>query len=309
MDASVVICTYNRAASLRRTLESLSRMSVPEGLEWEVVVVDNGSGDGTRAVVEEFGKSGRLPVVYLLEEKQGKSHALNRGVARSRGRIVAFTDDDVVVGEEWLARIMGAFDRHEAACVGGRIRLRADRPFPDWLSRELKGQLAFLDLGDREISLSEPTLWGANLAVRAEAFERYGRFDTTMGPVAGKLYDSEDVEFVSRIIKAGAGAMYLPGIEVTHCIPESRLTKGYFRKRIFDHGEIKGLRMGRYPHRNILGIPLYRLRELMGKTASYVAAALVMPEKAFKIQLSIMDDLGFMAGRIKSAVRSSGRRP
>ncbi|HUJ10143.1 MAG TPA: glycosyltransferase, partial [Verrucomicrobiae bacterium] len=75
MDVAIIICTYNRADNLRRTLEVMCALQVPADLQWEVVVVDNNSTDATRAVCVEVG--GRLPLRYIFEPRQGKSHALN----------------------------------------------------------------------------------------------------------------------------------------------------------------------------------------------------------------------------------------
>ena len=75
MRITLIVCTYNNCDSLRRTLESLTRLAVPPGVAWEVVVVDNNSSDNTRQVAEDF--LGRLPLRYVFEAEQGlaKSNA------------------------------------------------------------------------------------------------------------------------------------------------------------------------------------------------------------------------------------------
>ena len=86
MDLSVIICTYNRSQSLCSTLECLECMIVPEGVNWEVLVVDNNSKDKTRELVEKFSRRGTLNLKYLFEAKQGKSYALNRGIESAKGK-------------------------------------------------------------------------------------------------------------------------------------------------------------------------------------------------------------------------------
>lgn len=71
MDISVIICTYKRSDSLRRTLENIRLMEVPAGIRWELLVVDNNSRDDTREVVESFGHGAAIDCTYLLEESQG----------------------------------------------------------------------------------------------------------------------------------------------------------------------------------------------------------------------------------------------
>src|SRR5690348_6834853 len=113
MDATIIVCTYNRAASLRDTLQALRRLDSPAGCEWEVIVVDNNSRDDTRAVVEEVAASWpRLR--YEFEGAQGLSHARNRGIGAARGDVILFTDDDVLPESDWLRVTLEGLKRHEA---------------------------------------------------------------------------------------------------------------------------------------------------------------------------------------------------
>ena len=100
VEATVLICTYNRADDLDRTLTSLSRTK--SRLSWDVIVVDNNSNDRTSTVVERHARDFPVRVHYLFEPRQGKSRALNAGIGRARAILIVFTDDDVVVPEGWL---------------------------------------------------------------------------------------------------------------------------------------------------------------------------------------------------------------
>src|SRR4051812_5519603 len=91
-DISIIICTANRAAELRDTLESLARVRQP-GLV-ELLVVDNRSTDSTRAVVEDLVRGYPFPLRYLFEGEEGKYAALNAGIRAARGTIIVATDDD-----------------------------------------------------------------------------------------------------------------------------------------------------------------------------------------------------------------------
>src|SRR4051812_25844630 len=98
---TVAICTWNRSALLAQALEQMTRLQVPAGVTWEVIVVNNNSSDVTDTVIASF--EGRLPIRRVFEPAQGKSHALNRAVAESRGDYILWTDDDALVDEGWLA--------------------------------------------------------------------------------------------------------------------------------------------------------------------------------------------------------------
>src|SRR5579862_9670819 len=102
MGISVTIQTYNRAAELRRTLESLARIDRTGATEHEVIVIDNNSSDHTREVVEAFHEAFAGLLRYIREPRQGLSHARQRAVAEARHEIVAFLDDDVDVDAHWL---------------------------------------------------------------------------------------------------------------------------------------------------------------------------------------------------------------
>ena len=101
LSVSVIVCTYNRSSVLADTLESFLHLRVPEGVGWELLVVDNNSKDQTREVVEGF--AGRLPLRYLFEPRQGKTCALNLALKEAKGDLLLFTDDDVRLDPGWLA--------------------------------------------------------------------------------------------------------------------------------------------------------------------------------------------------------------
>src|SRR5687768_11423256 len=105
----VVIPTYNRAALLPRALDSLLVAERPGGLDVGVTVVDNGSTDATRTVVEPFLSRFAGHLQYVYESRPGRSHALNAGIAASRGDLVGMIDDDEEVDRGWLLTIAEAF--------------------------------------------------------------------------------------------------------------------------------------------------------------------------------------------------------
>jgi glycosyltransferase involved in cell wall biosynthesis len=102
MKITVILCTYNRCRSLAKALESVAAQTFSKSVEWEVVVVDNNSRDQTREVVAELNHRHPGRFRYLLEQRSGKSYALNAGITEARGDILAFMDDDVTVEPTWL---------------------------------------------------------------------------------------------------------------------------------------------------------------------------------------------------------------
>src|SRR5438105_1501926 len=104
---TVLICTWNRSALLAETLDSLARMKNPLAAEWDVVVVDNNSSDGTRQLVLDRTASFPVPLTYVFELRQGKSCAMNAGLEHASAPLIGFVDDDVRVSEDWLTAVAG----------------------------------------------------------------------------------------------------------------------------------------------------------------------------------------------------------
>lgn len=299
IEVSVIICTYNRSESLKRTLKSVGEMEVSDELNWELIIVDNNSNDNTRAIVTDFiGKSG-LVCKYVFEQMQGLSFAKNAGISNACGNIIAFTDDDVLVGKNWLSNIAKAFQRTGISCIGGKILPIWERQKPEWLREDLYGCLGILDLGEEETRLQNPTIWGANIAIKAELFERYGQFDPGYGVRGNKLYGGEETDLVSRLIVNGETVYYIPDVVIYHHIQGDHLKKAFFRKWRYDKGEQKAINLGYYPERNILGIPLYIIRQTIAELANYLYKLITNPTTSFYQQLVFLHYIGFIVGRVK----------
>jgi glucosyl-dolichyl phosphate glucuronosyltransferase len=302
---SIIICTYNRSESLKRTLKSLKEMLVPDDLEWELLVVDNNSTDKTKEVVNDFIKVSGLNCRYIFENKLGLSNARNRGVKEAGGEIIAFTDDDVIVDKYWLQNMAKVFKGNNVSCVGGRIFPIWGKPCPEWLINNLwllsclYGPLALLDYGDNQFYLEKSMLWGANFAVRKRMFGKYGAFNTSLGRIPGKLYAGEETALIRRLIENGEKVLYAPDVIVHHCIPSKRMRKSYFRKWWFDFGEMQAVLEGPYHGRNIMGIPLYEIKQTVMKFFQW---ALTFPRsgpKRFKEEEKLLSDVGSISGRLK----------
>ena len=263
---TVVICTYNRSESLSATLRSLAEMAVPPGVAWEIIVVDNNSTDDTQGVVERFAAASGLKVRYVFEAQQGLSHARNRGIQEAKGDIIAFTDDDVSVGKEWVAEIQKAFTRLDCLALGGRIYPTWAHSRPDWLEEEgpyaLQGPIIKFDLGDQTCE-AKRLPFGANMAFKRVAFERYGLFRADLGRTNGGLMGGEETDFFHRLRQDGEKIFYVPGAYVRHPVVEERIQRSYYQSWHFDCGRTMVRLEGR-PQRAVyyFGVPRYLLREI-----------------------------------------------
>jgi glucosyl-dolichyl phosphate glucuronosyltransferase len=261
MDITVIVCTFNRCESLRVLLESVERSKVPNGTEWEVLVVDNNSTDHTRQVVEEFCSHEGGQFRYLFEARQGKSFALNSGIQEARGEILVFTDDDVTVEQDWLQNLTANLHSEEWAGAAGRVLRTWNCPQPNWLSLEPRYEkmawalVSFdLDQESGELPRNCPPV-GANMAFHREVFLEVGGFRTDLGPKGNETGDSsvrkagplgnveqkaprryDDTEFGRRLVQSGHRMRYEPLAVVYHPVQEERLTKKFFLYWWFGRG-------------------------------------------------------------------------
>ncbi|MGH9468886.1 MAG: glycosyltransferase [Terriglobia bacterium] len=234
MDITLIICTFNRAASLETTLGSIQNLALPASLRWEILVVDNNSTDSTREVVEQFAAASGLNVLYLFEKRQGKSYALNTGIREARGGIIAFADDDVTFDRNWLVSLKQALDGWGCIGVGGKIIPVWSHAAPPWLQMDGQQAVGHFDIGEkpREINFAH----GANGAFKRESFEKYGLFQVETGPDGKARGGYEDDEFGARLNRHGEKIMYAPAAVVYHPVEPEKLNKAYFRKWFYDTG-------------------------------------------------------------------------
>lgn len=264
MDVTVAIATWNRARLLRKTLESLTQVKVPDGLSWHLVVCDNNSTDDTERVVQAFRE--RLPVRHVFEPQQGKSHALNHLLqeARADSTWIIFTDDDVLVDPNWLVEYFAAFQQYpDAACFGGPMhpwiegRLSKTQAF---LVDEYPGVFALLPVAkDTAMQSPDHLAYGANMALRLDAVAEEG-FDIDLGPKAGGRVDGEDVGMIRAIMDAGHSGWMLAGPKVKHYIHPSRLGLRYFIKWHMFIGRAAAHNRGA-PTPGKFGVPWWAWRE------------------------------------------------
>ena len=275
MDASIVVCTCNRAELLRNMLRSLGRVRVPPGTNCELVVVDNASTDGTRHVVEEARELLGIPMHYVLEKRRGKSRALNAGIAAARGEILLFTDDDVTFEDAWIEGILGPFTDPDVSGVGGRIVPVWETDPPEWFAARgplgLMSPVVELDLGDEQKDMTTPP-FGANMAYRRDVFARHGTFREDLGPGGGGgLLRGEDSELAWRVLGSSQRIVYAPDAVVLHPVDPRRATKEYYRDWYYDWGRAEARIVGA-PEGAVLwlGVPRYLFRQLAGHVVGWL---------------------------------------
>jgi glucosyl-dolichyl phosphate glucuronosyltransferase len=322
--ATVLICTYNRAASLGATLDSIATTSSGTPFEWDVLVVDNNSTDDTRQVVESRVASYPVRLKYLFEGRQGKSNALNTGMRDSSAEVIVFTDDDVNVPAGWLeSAVAPLLQRPEMDYTGGPVRPMWRGTPPSWLdpSGNLGGTIAVKDHGPKAFIFEDErkTPLGVNMAVRRSLIERIGGFRPDLGRSGASLLGQEQAEFFYRSRVAGARGLYVPDMVLDHEVAASRLTFHYFRRwwywkgvshsrlhRIHGRTEL-GIDLSRAPH--LAGLPRFILRSLLRHLGGTVLGVLTLNRARMAREfLKVAYAVGYIREHRRTAVQSQVKR-
>jgi glycosyltransferase involved in cell wall biosynthesis len=209
---SVVICTRDRPQTLEQALRTVLAQDFDD---FEVLVVDQSSGQETRQLVEATA-AGSTRLRYLRLDRPGLSRAYNVGIRETGGELLAFTDDDVTVPAGWLASIASAFTDYPAASLlYGQVLL----PPELWARENRDGVTPALPIPERRMLDRQHGFrlfgMGANFAARRELFRRIGGFDEVLGG-GGPLQSSQDFDLMYRAFQGGASTLLEPAVVVYH---------------------------------------------------------------------------------------------
>ncbi len=304
IQASVIVCTYNRAESLRHTLNALAAQQLPSTVEWELIVVDNNSSDQTREVVLA-AQAQFATLHYLHEPRQGLSFARNCGIAAARGEVLLFTDDDVRPEPDWIATVLAALEREQAEACGGYIAPDWEVAPPAWLTERFYGFLAIkTETAACRIDTLDRLPFGANMAFRRQLFDRFGRFDTERGRKGNQLASGEDGELFARLIRAGIKVIHVPEARVHHRIEAFRVEKRYFRRWRSHTSRNLAQTAGLPGERRLAGIPLYLFAQLARAAWRTLVGYLTAPaDEAFHREVVLWHFIGTLDGLWRSRHR------
>lgn len=206
IEVSLIIPTHNRKDSLRKTLQSVSAQSFPKD-KFEVIVIDDGSQVELDEVIKEFSAK-NLNIQKLVQKRRGPAAARNLGIKNSRGRIVAFTDDDCMLSEKWLKVIYSAHCKNpDLAVIGGRTWVKRENSLKGMLAQLLSNSAMRAKLEGKKKIVFFPT---SNLSLKRSVFQQV-MFDEDI-PYAG----GEDLEFSWQLYLRGFKFLYLQEAEVLH---------------------------------------------------------------------------------------------
>jgi len=236
LEVSIVIGTLDRCDILERAIRSILDQDCAPS-RYEIVVVDNGSKDRTRAVVEEICATASN-VRYVVEPKLGLSNARNKGIAEARCDVVGFFDDDGTADPGWLNTMLEVFRKEpDAGAVGGLIKVGWPAEQPHWMPMSLQGYYAGCDYGPERRYLRFPDYpYGPNMMIRKSLLNAIGGFRDAVGPKGQNSMSAGEQDLFQRLYEHPIKVIYEPSAVVHHWVPASRATRKWLLKRAYRHG-------------------------------------------------------------------------
>lgn len=204
MKISVVMPVYNEEKNIERTLNAIYENSE---LPYEIIVADGGSTDETVNIIKS-----KFPEVKVVNnEKKHAAGGRNAGIKRAKGDVIAFTDGDCIVAEDWIENIRKAFENEDVDGIGGKV-LNAP---PENRYEEYWGNLAWnliMNFGDEAYVVDKYTLNDAfvtaNCAYKRELLVKIKGFSNWFAN------NAEDIDLCWRAMKTGAKLMYIPDVVI-----------------------------------------------------------------------------------------------
>jgi glycosyltransferase involved in cell wall biosynthesis len=240
---SVIIPTMNRANVLERALQSIVKQSL-SNQAYEVIVVDNGSTDDTKAIVNNFDEHIEN-LVYIYDENPGLHVGRHRGLLAAKADILVYADDDIEALPTWLEGILESFENQSVVLVGGKNIPNFESTPPDWIlemwgkgsNQKILGHLSILDFGDEVQEISPFYVFGCNFSIRKHILLEAGGFHPDGMPQELIRYRGDGETHVSQYIyDKGYKTIYNPKASVYHLVSEGRMTKEYFKQRAYNQG-------------------------------------------------------------------------
>lgn len=241
---SLIIPTRNRADFLQLALLSLQSQTLSAD-QFEVLVIDNGSTDITKQVVESFQHHlGNLR--YFFESTPGLHVGRHRGLKEAVGDVLVFADDDIQATPTWLEAIAENFAEPSVAMVGGNNYPDFKVAPPCWLEKlwqqsSMGGHaippLSVMSLPDGRREFSPYLVWGCNFSIRKQVLLDAGGFHPDAMPQDLIRFRGDGETHVSKFVRDhGLRCVFDSRASVYHAVPPERMTQEYFKRRAYNQG-------------------------------------------------------------------------
>jgi glycosyltransferase involved in cell wall biosynthesis len=209
---TVIVPTYNRKQLLNEALEAILKQTITN---YEVIVVDDGSSDGTFELLQSIQDKNDGKLTFLTQKNGGPASARNRAINKAKGNIIAFTDDDCVVATNWLEVIQSSFDA-DSDLIGLQGRTSTDKKAVTPFTHQIDNEHGF------------DTIPTCNAAYKLDVLKLLGGFDESF-----PFPHNEDADLAWRAREIGKVA-FNPEMHVYHPPRKDSFQKVSKRMRILE---------------------------------------------------------------------------
>jgi glycosyltransferase involved in cell wall biosynthesis len=234
---SIIIPTYKKPDSLRLTIESLWKLDYPRN-NFEIIIVDNNSSDDTKEVVTELIAKSPVEMRYLLEKKPGLMFAHHAGAKVAKGKILYFTDDDVIVTKSVLKEIEKMFKiDNRIACVTGKILPIWEKEPPEWILKYFNNYMLSVNPNVKEKLLIAPYdvgVFSCHEAIKRAVLFEAGGFNPDYA--GNKMLGDGETGLSIKLEKLRYLFAYTDKAIIYNFVPVSRLTQKYMNHRFVVQG-------------------------------------------------------------------------
>ena len=241
---SVIICCYNSSARLTPTLEHLFKQVVAKNLNWEIIIVNNNSTDGTSTKAQRLYdlSDTSVPFRIIQEPNPGLSNARQAGFDASRFEIALMVDDDNWLSPNYLSGIRNSFASNtEIGMVGGLGIPEVEKPVPDWFEKYASCFATGPQTANGEAGFTED-MYGAGLALKLSVLDtlKGSGFKSLLSDRTGSsLMSGGDTELCFAFRMTGFKLYYNPKISFKHELPSERINWQYLRRLFYGFGLTK----------------------------------------------------------------------
>jgi glycosyltransferase involved in cell wall biosynthesis len=296
LDLTIIFATYKNEQILEKSL--LEYCHIQTSYSWELIIIDNACRQETRDIITKF--QSKLPLVFLDKSEPGKNNALNKALPLAKGELLFFTDNDIIVSSDIVNIYVNAAKNNPGFDIlGGKIR--PDINLPSWVDLSLsriRSSYGLLDLGEEDFVIKPEHLWGGNLAIRKEVFEKGLSFNSHIGPSGKSYIMGSETELLLRLEDNGYKAKYIAKSIVFHQIREEQLSVIWLAKRAYRAGK-GGATYDSDSAKQLCGVPRYLFKVLGANVLSFIISIFTFNKR--KICNSITS-LFHVTGRIRQSL-------
>lgn len=236
---SVVLCTYNGAHKLPKSIEGLAEQRVPGSIPWEIIFVDNNSTDNSETIArlawDNNPGNQKIPFTRLSESRPGKYFALTEALKIAKYRYFIIVDDDNILHPDYVRIAFELIHRQpHIGAIGSKTEALFEQPtptIPKWLTRNAE-RYAIGEQGTKGDVTIRKHLWGAGMVSRTDLYlafyQKYPSF--LVNHSEQNILVAEDTEYCLRLILRGFRLYYYPELVLQHYVPNDRLSIEYWRK-------------------------------------------------------------------------------